>query len=335
MASNRLFGFLALVGFAAPITLTGQSTKLVATGASLSIPAGPEYSRVPVWGGEALVIAKGPTAAELRSFQAYDKSGVRVFDAAFSVPDVAHYSVSDFARGADGTLAICGMSDVSYSHGRGGPFIAWISRDGVTQKVSWTTIYTPSFITIAQDGTFWTVGPEVHPNEATNGGADKKLSAFRHWDRDGRNMFSISRQSDLPTPIVASQAVGHLAAAKDRVGWFYHAEDRTGTYIEQYPNGTFAVFRIPEILYVQSKISIQGLAITDSGEVFVSVKDEGVEKGVSVFALNRSNAEWVSLALPPELTGEFAHLYGASGADLVFHLPGDPASTVRFYRPAQ
>ena len=94
--------------------------------------------RVPVWGGNALLVAEG-SITEPNSFVAYDRQGSVVFSAGFSVEGAAHANVYSFARGDDGTAGICGLA--FDREGRRAPFVSWISADGSTQKMIRTEPY--------------------------------------------------------------------------------------------------------------------------------------------------------------------------------------------------
>lgn len=329
MASNKNLGYAALAMLVVSIAALGQPARLVSSGASLTIPATLEGKRIPVWSGNALVVAEGPFT-EPNAFWAFDRGGALVFNAAFYIPEAAHTYVRNWARGADGTLALCGSSFAS--DGRGAPFIAWISADGVSQEVIRTEPYTPNLIAVSPDGTFWTVGRELNSRLSERSGVDLNAGVVRHFDRSGKTLGAFMPRSSLRNPGELGANSGYLAASAERVGWFHYDVEANGkgAYVEISPGGDITSYPIPRLPSPNPLVQVSGMAMTDSGDVFVVMYDVGAHTGFSIFRLNRSTKDWSPVTLSG-VTGDFALLYGASGSDLAFRVPGDPLSTVRFF----
>jgi hypothetical protein len=86
---------------------------------------------------------------------AVDRKGVRK-SVAFSVPGAGYIGVHDVAAGDDGSLSAVGIAISGES--RMSSFIARISANMESQTLIQSWPYTPEVITVAPDGSVWTVG---------------------------------------------------------------------------------------------------------------------------------------------------------------------------------
>jgi hypothetical protein len=95
-------------------------------------------------------------------------------------------------------------------------------------------------------------------------------------------------------------------------------------------DGSIRSFPIPQLPPLMTALRVGGLAITDAGEVFLSMSDIGAHAGYSVFTLDRTSGGWLPVDMSQAgASGNWLHLYGTSGSDLVVQVPGDSYSTVR------
>ncbi len=113
------------------------------------------------------------------TFYTLDREGRLVSSATASMPDVGHVVVIGFDRWDDNSIVFIGQADSAY--GETVPFIGLISADARMQRVIRTAPYYPYMLTVAPDGTFWTLGYEGvnfdlrAPGSAQSGGYE----AFR------------------------------------------------------------------------------------------------------------------------------------------------------------
>jgi hypothetical protein len=307
----------------------GQPLRLVSYGAALRLPKAQMGERMPVWGGNSVVVAAGPPL-QPNAFLAIDRTGAVVFNSEFSIPGATHTSVRSWARGTGGTVALCGSSYAS--DGRGAPFIAWFSADGDSEHIIRTDPYTPNLIAVAPDGTVWTVGHELYRRSERRGGVDLNAGVLRHFDRSGKTSGAFLPRSSFKSPLELLGGSGYLAVSADRVGWFhYNGEvNGEGAYVEVTPGGEIASYPIPRLPTLKHRVDVSGLALTDAGDVFVSMTDVAADSAFSIFQLNRATKEWSPVVLAG-VCGSYARLYGASGSELVFRVPEDPAGTFRFF----
>lgn len=151
MLTGRLVLQLVILALVFSVISLGQSATLVPTGRTLTIPEPMEGRRGAIWSGGSFVVPAGPLGEE-NSFRAYDRNGRVVFNSTFTVPEADHTYVRGFSRGADGSVALCGLA--FRNDGRGAPFLATISADGVSQQIIRTGPYVPNVMSVAPDGTF-------------------------------------------------------------------------------------------------------------------------------------------------------------------------------------
>jgi hypothetical protein len=313
---------VAYLAFAAMSGALGQErVTLMPSSDRLTLSEAQMGQRIPQWGGNALVVAAGPST-EPNAFLAYDRKGAVVFNVSFSIPGADHTYVYQWARGASGAFGLCGSSYMN--DGRGAPFIAWISPDGSSQRVIRTDPYTPTLIAVAPDGTLWTVGYELHRGFENRGGTDPGAGVLRHFDPTGKTLGAFISRSSFPDPVELYNGV--IAAWAGHVGWIHYRETNgEGAYDEVSPGGEVVRYPMPRLPKLTTAAEVDGMAITDTGEVFVAMRDVGAHNGSLVFRLSRSTEQWLPVTLPGTGPSDYVELFGASGTELVFRAGSDPA----------
>jgi hypothetical protein len=330
MRFQAIASFFLAGALAVPVSVFGQSTKLVPSGPATSI-SGQMGERVAVWSGNALVVAQGPLTDPV-AFAAFDRSGATVFSAALSVPGAASNGVRSWARAADGVVAVCGLSLAK--DGRGAPFIAWFSPDGDSEHIIRTEPYLANLIAFAPDGTIWTVGHDLNAHLSEKG-VNPDAGVVRHFDRAGKALDTFVPRSSFQNPVHLSSNSGHLAVAAGRVGWIHYIHLSgfrvEGAYVEISSAGEATTYPLP-FPQAWKAPDVGGFAMTDSGEVFATAFDRAQSGGQStVFRLDRTSKAWQSVALPAlGATEQLGELYGANGSELVFGVKGPSSATIRF-----
>lgn len=134
---------------------------------------------------------------------------------AFSFPGADVITVRDVASGPDRSLAAVGLAISGNS--RMGTFIAWISPDRSSQTITRVWPFAPNVVTVAPDGTIWTVGAVVNSNYRGNA----YDNVLRHYTPSGQLLASTILQSVRPLangfPEVSDLSA--LLASNDRIGW--------------------------------------------------------------------------------------------------------------------
>jgi hypothetical protein len=337
MTTRGIARFVTFTVGSALYALQAQPARLAPSGSGVTFPVALENKRSPVWGGNALVVAEG-SVGEPDLFQAYDLQGALVFNARFSIPGALRTFVRSYARGSDGTLALSGSA---YGNGGGGaPFIAWITPDGNSQQVVRTEPYTPNLIAVAPDGTFWTVGRELNSNSSEKSGVNLDAGVVRRFSRSGQQIGSWLPRSSFSDPSELAATSGYLAASADRIGWMHYQTylhpGGVGGYEEILFDGTLTHYPLPQIAQPKRVLSVEGMTINDSGDVFAVIRDSGApHSGFSIVCLIRSTKQWNPVPLSWPVEGDFAFLYGAHGSDLVLQMPGDSPSQIHFLTPVK
>jgi hypothetical protein len=149
------------------------ASSLVSTG-TFAVPYEMSGELVPLWSNGALVVVRGEGAGAPSIF-AVDRQGRQVFAATLLIPDSIRTYVLNMDRGTDGTVAVCGSA--WSSDGRGAPYIARFSPDGLTEQVIRTESYYPYLVALAPDGTVWAEGFEMI-NWSSKGA---NANAFTSW----------------------------------------------------------------------------------------------------------------------------------------------------------
>lgn len=330
---KKVSGYLAIAVMAVPIAAYAQPSAVSDSG-TMTVPFVFDGKRPPVWGGGALVVADGPVVSP-NIFMAFNRDGRQVFDAGFSIPGASKTTIDGFARGADGTVALCGQSYAS--DGRGAPFIALISADGDSQQVIRTEPYMPVVVAVAPDGTLWTVGLELNFDTHSEKGVNREAGVLRHYDRNGKSLGAFIPRSIIKDTSHLTLQGSMLAATADRVGWLhYDVTGRApGAYVEVSRDGKVSSYPLPQPQGDQPNfLYLCGMAITDSGDVF-AVVGNFVNKQLSSFTLvvlNRSKGLWLPVRMP--ISGRWALLLGSAGDELaLMYGPGSSYSTIHFFAP--
>ena len=133
----------------------------------------------------------------------------------------------------------------------------------------------------------------------------------RHFDRGGKLLGSFIPRSSLASVIMAKG--GHLAYAKDRVGWYNGPNTAGYLYYEVLSDGTVHKY-LPIALNEYEQVT--GLALTDDGGAFVTTSGTSTHPG-RFLSIAWPVQQWTgNPTLPDELVRAF--LYGGEGERLVF-----------------
>ncbi len=97
-----------------------------------------------------------------------------------------------------------------------------------------TAPYWPYMLSIAPDGTFWTLGCEMVNDKVSAPELDPNAGVLRHFDREGKLLRSALPQAQFVNGSTISFRVssGTIAATRNRVGWYGPRWGRGGEYVE-------------------------------------------------------------------------------------------------------
>jgi len=195
-----------------------------------------------------------------------------------------------------------------------------------------------SVVAAAPDDTLWAVGYELNFDDGSERGVNLDGGVVRHFDRNGKTLGAFVPRSSIEDISHLSLQFSMLAATADRVGWLHYdyKGKAHGAYVEISRDGNFASYPLPEPREPQPHylLELGGMAITDSGDTFVVVKNRTnhVQSDFTLLALNRSAGRWMPVRMVPA-PAKAGEVLGSNGNELAFWLSGSGYSTVHFFTP--
>jgi hypothetical protein len=286
--------FASLIGIAWIAALT-PSPSLVLGGQTFS-PAGSaevmdlHTDLVPTWTGGALIAIESQNTAT-PIIHLYDETGQEMLPIAFSIPGARAIHIQGFCRGSDGTFAVAGWiagQDLRPKEG----FLSLVSPDHRTIQTTRPAPYFPMSVTIAPDGTLWTMGAEMVNGNPNGPGLDPRHGLIRHFDKNGSQIGSFVPRSDIGKWPGLS---GSMVSSKDRVGWYARSAQ---LYYEVTFEGKAT--RFSGIASPENRTSVNALALTDDNQVFAEASQP--HKGSQLYRLDRTSGAWVPIAAPAGTT---------------------------------
>lgn len=270
------------------------------------------------WSNGAFIYEDSGVAGIVPIFHTLDREGRLISSSTLKVPGAERVWPGDFDRAVDGSIVFSGGA---YSpSGEEAPFIALVSPDGSASTIIRTAPYYPYTLSLAPDGTIWTIGLEMINHDPKAVGLDPNAGVLRHYDRQGRLLASGIEQSRFIGSNETHRLVaGMLVAKGDRIGWI-SGLDRHGVYSEISPK-TLTVVQTSDAPFKDGSHNlIAGFTLTDSGRALLCVethKDGRASRVAYVF--DRTSGTWGTLAVPFLDGARFApHLMGSDGEQLVF-----------------
>ncbi len=249
------------------------------------------------------------------AFYTLDRNGTWTDTAHFQNPEPTQFAVFSYDREADGTIVFSGQTEAAPRVVS--PFLAWTSADGQTQRMMRTEPYFPYRVSVAPDGTIWTLGYEMVNLDLRDPAVNKEAHVLRHFDRAGNLIGSAFPQSQFDRDQRFRLTDGFFAASQDRLGW-YGPRDGKATYTE-ISLGTMTMKEYSGISSNPSKFGFaDSLAITDSGIASVCVGHHQPLVRTN-YVLDRASSRWLPVSVPLMGGYKFTPILIGSDADtLVF-----------------
>lgn len=328
---RRLFLLPPILALAFPACFLANGQTLLKSGET-DIPyilSGP----VPSWsGGYLLPIENNDSATPV--IHAFDDTGREDTPFVFSLPGTKWTRIEGVARGTEGTYAIAGRA--YDQEGRGGGFISVVSPNRQAVTTVRTYPFSPHPIAIAPDGTIWVQGMEVTRRGEADPAVNPANGVVRRFDRSGKLLGSFVPRKDLDVVRPLGLTNSKLAVNKDTVGWYF---ERFHEYYELKfdGNSVSAPVSYPGVAARDnSRVSIDGLALMDNGDAYVSVYnyDPSPNSG-QVYRLDRAKRSWVPVSVPTKpdgtpvvtqpfiLGGDGSRLALVYGRGIMFLKPGN------------
>jgi hypothetical protein len=208
-------------------------------------------------------------------------------------------TVRDVATAPDGSLAAVGLAIGS---SRMGTFIAWISPDRSEQTITRVSPYAPNVVTVALDGTIWTIG-----SDDSRKGNDNVL---RHYTSSGQLLASKVVQGVRPMPNGFPQVSNpsSLLASSDRIGWL--------TSSCQYIEFSFDAVELGRYSCPNGYggwLDVAGIALSPTDDVLVGGQRVAP---LAPFQLNRASGAWTPVAVSGD-SGTTNSILGFDGPTLM------------------
>ena len=262
--------------------------------------------------GTYLVVSRADPA--FPSFFTIDRQGSMSSEFSIRPPGASRLWVSDFDRLSDGTAVFCGGA---YSEtGQLAPFLAWMSPDGNSIRVVRTDPYWANMLSVAPDGTVWTVGEERINGHIDAPGSNPNGDVLRHFNSSGKLIDSLLPRSKFRGALRVTY--GYLQVTHDRLGW-YGPDQGKGEYTE-ISLDTKKEHDFPgmpgEPNLANGVTKVLGFALTDSDKVYLTCDpSSGVR---TTYTLDRASESWVALNVPALNGMARPVLNGVEGEQLVF-----------------
>jgi len=292
---------------------------------------------VPTWDRHYLLhleIDKDPSLVTM-----YDRDGKKVVEGRVTVQGASRISLRAAGATQGGRIVAAGgatMADGSNQH-----FIAEIGATGHTVQVIQLGDFSPQQVCAASDGTVWALGY----NQRSNDSAEADTNILRHYDfANGLlggyvSLRSLSAARDAVL-LVESAHESSLRCEKDRVSLlFWSASHSVAQYVVV--NTYSQEVAHWRVIAPFAEAKANGFAVTDDGEVFVSLtgwSDSESTMRHGLYKLQAPTGKAAVTLIPVGGTvtavkchdcgnalpdGTFLKLYGADGHELVVRRTGD------------
>ena len=292
---------------------------------------------VPTWDQHYLLhlaIDKDPSLVMM-----YDRDGKKVVEGRVTVQGAARISLRAAGATQGGQIVAAGgamMADGSNQH-----FIAEIGATGHTVQAIQLGDFSPQQVCTASDGTVWVLGY----NQGSNDSAEADTNILRHYDfANGLlgsyvSLGSLSAARDAVL-LVESPQKSSLRCEKDRVSLlFWSAAHSVAQYVVV--NTSSQEVARWRVIAPFAEAKANGFAVTDDGEVFVSLtgwSDSESTMRHGLYKLQATTGKAVATLIPVGGTvtavkchdcgnalpdGTFLKLYGADGDEIVVRRTGD------------
>ncbi len=252
----------------------------------------------------------------------YDKSGVKVREAAIWFPGSKRLTIYSVAATSDGRIIAGGAADKL--DGSVGPFIAFTDLSGKVTDVIQTNGFAPTNICQAPNGTIWSFGGTGYASHSE----PKPGDTLRHFDFHQGQIGSYLPRSSFPKRPTPETLAYIRCSANEVVIYSTKAQE----YIEMEYNGDS-----PHIYHAQvpSDLRLVGFAVTGPKKVYgyFSIRGEG-----GLYYLSFDEAANTVTWLPVRGTvgayttpGVITGLWGSDGSQLLVSRAADSAGNIALH----
>ncbi|MFZ0770924.1 MAG: hypothetical protein WCA49_22435 [Candidatus Sulfotelmatobacter sp.] len=251
----------------------------------------------------------------------YDRDGHIAREGIVWFKDAYSVSITDAAVNRAGNLVVSGGTE--NQAGAIANFIASIGTDGRLSQVIRTTPFLPIYVCAAEDGTVWSYG--IDRDEEGRGIAESlRLRQYSFDKGQLMAMLDVSTLNASGWTLTQGRYPGEISLRcnSQRIGLY---NGRSGEWVEfDFAADKLKVAKV-EPLPSPKTMRITGFALTDAGDVFVSLHDRsGSPPRSGLFRLQFDSTGLGSWIPVKNTVGPYLHggpierLLGADGPDLIY-----------------
>jgi hypothetical protein len=257
----------------------------------------------------------------------YDASGKRIRDGRIWPQGAGSVSILRTAATHEGAILAAGAAIMQDGSVQG--YIAKTDLAGTTIQTLLTGPFRPNQICEAPDGTIWSLGRSLNPND----GKEHDTRVLRHYSFENGSLHSFLPQSTVAAPVGSEEPWwvpfhSYVRCGKDKVSAYLKF---TNEYVEV-NTSSFELKRWKLDEAVVQQREANGLAVTEDGRVFASfsgIRPEGAPQVRGLYQIKAVSGHPVALLLPVAGTiatvergklpppGSYFMLWGADGNQLV------------------
>lgn len=245
----------------------------------------------------------------------YDKTGKWLFEDPLSFENAVKVFIHDAAATSLGNAVIAAA--VVNRDGTTADMIVKAVKGG-TRSVVRTNPFYPLKVCATDEGTVWAYGTEMNEDRFPSHQAHYPMLREYSFEK-GELRTALDRPTVRPAQGRTLKGSGEelqMMCTKGKVVIINGVINE----LEAYDLGASSLSRWP-IQPLPDGFSINGAAMTDSGEVYVSVLKGGQKAltGILHLRLNSSGRlDWIPLVIRPTVEGDALFLFGNDGEDLVY-----------------
>lgn len=203
----------------------------------------------------------------------------------FQIPNVGYIFVYDVTGSIDGTIALVGSTFSNDS--QLGSFVARISPDRKDTIITPVRPYIPRKVTIAADGSLWTVGWIM--NEATRDRRENNI--LKRFDATGKLTVTLrpvivrTKGQSISPPDMPD--ISTLRSSRDRIAWLSSSNE----YFE-FSTDVREITHLDGPPLTEKNHRPVTMALSDDNQVFSGA--QGTDRWV-LWTLDRKKNEWTSI----------------------------------------
>jgi hypothetical protein len=245
----------------------------------------------------------------------YDKTGKWLFENPLTFENAIRTYAQDAAATSAGT-AVVAASSVN-GDGASADLIVEVDREGIHRVIRTSPFY-PLKVCATDEGTVWVYGKELSEDRSFEPRAHYPMLREYSFDK-GELRSALDRATVHPPKGVPLDGVKGSFQMRCTSGKVFLVSGPTNELME-YDLSASKLTRWP-ITPLAEGFYINGAAVTDSGEIYVSVLRPGqnARTGMLHLHLNSSGTvDWTPLTIVPPNNGDFFLLLGSDGESLVY-----------------